>query len=260
MSILTRIRRTLSEEGVRALIEKARSNGAKKARATYWRYQRSKMVRSGQGSVEVWIDSFSTYVEVSYFERNEMKELEDLLREIQETDVFFDVGANIGLYSLFIADYAEEVYAFEPHPSNAHQLYRNSLLNDKKLNIMLCGLSDSSGYASLSSPKNADVDGQVSLSSPGDSPLMTRTESVSSILDYTRTPDVVKIDVEGAEMRVLEGMQDALESDPPRLIFCEVHEDRGVQRTEVSELLKRFDFSVSEFDVIGSRVILKATR
>ena len=57
--------------------------------------------------------------------------LDWLDKTLHDGDVFFDVGANVGIYSLYAAlrNPKTKVYAFEPEYSNLHQLKQNILLN-----------------------------------------------------------------------------------------------------------------------------------
>lgn len=57
--------------------------------------------------------------------------------------------------------------------------------------------------------------------------------------------DMMKIDVEGAEMRVLRGAHVTLENNPNMILFLEVHPDVGVDPAEVRSFLSQFGFSES---------------
>ena len=71
--------------------------------------------------------------------------LEDLLDELGPDDVFFDIGANVGLYSLFVAQEADSVVAFEPHPENLDALEWNLDRNGVSATVVRGVLSDHAG-------------------------------------------------------------------------------------------------------------------
>ena len=56
-------------------------------------------------------------------------------KEVKEGDVLFDIGANIGLYSVYAASKGAKVYAFEPHIINAAKLLLNTSLNTFKSSV-----------------------------------------------------------------------------------------------------------------------------
>lgn len=58
------------------------------------------------------------------------------LDRIQPGDVFYDVGANIGVYSLYAAKRGAKVYAFEPHALNALHLARNATMNGLDITVV----------------------------------------------------------------------------------------------------------------------------
>ena len=65
---------------------------------------------------------------------------------ILKDDICFDIGANVGIYSLLFAEYAKTTYAFEPLPRNLSFLYR--MLESNKVNnvvIVPCAVADVDG-------------------------------------------------------------------------------------------------------------------
>lgn len=185
-----------------------------------------------------------TYQEFKRF-RNfgvEADVLANVLVELEPGDVFYDVGANVGTYSCFAAcrHPSITVVSIEPHPINVKTLRRNLELNGVDAIIRECALSDTSGTAELRVEEN--------VSGAGEHTLAVRDEQNTISVDLTTgealvretktpSPDVVKIDVEGAEYRVLSGLEDVLADDGCRLCYVEVHPDR----------LNSFDTTVDDF-------------
>jgi|AntRauTorcE11898_2_1112593.scaffolds.fasta_scaffold00669_3 FkbM family methyltransferase len=207
----------------------------------------------------------------------EQRELTDLLREIEDNDVFFDIGANTGLYSLFAAKRAKsvEVVAFEPYPPNVrllkHDIERNNLGN---ISVREVALSDSEGKVEFNQPEIEDIGyGSGAIDSSGDNssarvevPATKGDELISK--GEIPAPNIVKIDVEGAEPLVLDGMEDALGRSECRLVFCEIHlndvehrpsiSDFGVSLSDMKLRFEKLGYEVEELQTKGAEVLLKA--
>jgi FkbM family methyltransferase len=143
-------------------------------------------------------------------------------------DVFYDVGANLGFFSVLVGRLvgtSGAVYAFEPVPANASMVERNArqngLSNIKVLRIALCR-EDGMGELLLTHY----VGGAV-LKSVGTPPLdlsgsvMVETACLDRLVDrqHIKPPNIVKIDVEGAEMDVLLGMESILRRWHPKIVL-----------------------------------------
>jgi FkbM family methyltransferase len=156
---------------------------------------------------------------------------------VKPADVCYDIGANLGFFSLLFARFtgpAGLVYAFEPVPVNVSAIRRNAKLNGfDNLEVMEIALSSNDGRVELLVAKH--VGGAV-LGSVGVPPpdlkgrRWVTTSSVDSLIERrkVRAPDVIKIDVEGAELDVLRGMERLLSERSPRLIIEVDDADRRV--------------------------------
>lgn len=152
-----------------------------------------------------------------------------LLDHITAGAVFLDVGAHLGQYSLAAAAKmngfrAGETHVFEPHPRSFKFLAKNILRNGLEDRIQLnnaCA-SDQQGTVTLYvDDLQSDF---TSLIPQADGSSRRKAVEVPAItLDgYFRDkqlPTVVKIDVEGAEMRVLSGMEDLIRRNHPTLFI-----------------------------------------
>lgn len=128
-------------------------------------------------------------------------EREFLSRNIKQEGVFLDIGSNVGVYSLFVASERSDVkiHAFEPLKNIFECLKFNLLINqlDGKVKANNIALSDVSGIVSFSSEKESLIFGEKTETIPCMTLLgYLQAEKIHSI-------DAVKIDVEGAEDKVL---------------------------------------------------------
>ena len=167
--------------------------------------------------------------------------------KLRPHDTFADIGANVGLFSLAVAAQLSErgqVIAFEPEPRNFSHLVRNFELNglSHRLQAEQSVLTDRAGTAQLRISGEVGDGTHSLLSGTIDSERSVHAERLDDFSARHQVyPDVIKIDVEGAELLVLRGMQQLLIKHPPRLLMIEVHgqhlRDAGERPEEVAELL-----------------------
>lgn len=167
----------------------------------------------------------------------------DLVGSIEDGDVFWDVGANIGLVSCLVGKAADvEMIAFEPYPLNVQSLRQN--LGDNSLStrttILEAALGSEEGTAELNVA--VDWDTKHSLVNESDHTIPVPMKRGDVVASEHGDPDVVKIDVEGAEMAVLNGMTKTI--DRCRRVYCEVHRVFGVDETSVRDWFQSRGFRV----------------
>jgi len=216
--------------------------------------------------------STTTYSEFERFYelKGEREILSDIISETSDGDIFYDVGANVGLYSCLVGSAVSnhQIYSFEPHPVNAEALESNLKLNNINGTVFQLAISNEEGTFELSSEGTEAGLGEHSL----DTSSSESTVSVSvRRLDKLRkeynmpVPTIVKIDVEGAELDVIRGAADTFSDPHCKTLYCEVHPDRmkkfGGSQAELKSQLVNFGFDVETIDQkLGSRIILKATK
>jgi FkbM family methyltransferase len=147
---------------------------------------------------------------------------------IKEGDCVWDVGANIGWYTLQFANWVGaggQVIAFEPDPKNAG-LLNKAVEGLPNISVATIGLSNEGGHAAFQRGK--DQFGTTSMivrELTGDEPQTIVVVSGDEIIakNDARAPNLIKIDVEGHELEVLEGMTATLKRPELRELFVEVH-------------------------------------
>jgi FkbM family methyltransferase len=195
--------------------------------------------------------------------------LADLLDRLGPDDVFFDIGANVGTYSCFAAGQLDggRVVAFEPEPANADRLRDNAGLNGRDIDLRRIALSDSNGTGQLERNGSTPGAGQHALARR---PSLDTVEVPQSTGDRLVTggtlpvPNVVKIDVEGAEMKVLDGLTATLARDACRHVYCEVHPDRlrrfDQHPDQLAGVLEAAGFTVSVLAELGDKFFIRADK
>jgi FkbM family methyltransferase len=167
-------------------------------------------------------------------------------------DVVYDVGANIGWYSLLAARAvgpSGRVFAFEPSLNNAFYAQSNARTNGLgNISVVPAALTDEDGWLSflLSGSlegrlEKDDTDAQARRRARRGQPSLQREFVAATTLDRwlaqtgETPPTVVKVDVEGAEVGVLRGMRSTIAASRPTLIV-ELHGTREEVADELDGL------------------------
>lgn len=151
----------------------------------------------------------------------------EVLEHLPMGGVFFDIGANIGLISLFISKFRKDasIYAFEPSDVTSTAL-ENTIKKNKisKIQLIKKGVSDKS---------QDNIDFFIDSKSSGGNSLLrsaishdvNKSESISlvSLDDFVMSekviPSVIKVDVQDAERFVVEGARDLIRKYQPTFII-----------------------------------------
>ena len=166
-----------------------------------------------------------------------------ILGMIEQDDIVFDVGANVGTYSLLIGKTmvsgAGQVFAFEPEASNFLSLNENIKLNrlGNKVVAYPIAFSDSSRPSHLFLSSNIRGSACHSIDAPeseGKKYLSQHTQGiyVLSVDDLCQENDIpvpnhIKIDVDGAELGIIYGMMRVLGNQALKTIMIEITEENG---------------------------------
>ena len=178
--------------------------------------------------------------------------------------LFVDVGANVGTYSIRLSSHFRQIYAFEPNPNVLPALRRR--VEDKSrhnITIFPMALSDLDGQAEFYLDAHEGFTGSAETLMPvfkynpgpelGTGPAHTymgkKSVSVTTATYDSRIrelADLVKIDVEGAEFRVLKGARKSLENQRIRRIMVELHDKDA--KDELYSILNGYGFKLKQLD------------
>jgi FkbM family methyltransferase len=172
---------------------------------------------------------------------------------LKSGDVFVDIGANFGLHTLYAAKLVGEqgqVFAFEPVTSNLKLLNRNITLSkvDKQVRVVPNAVSNSS-QAFLDFYLPPDEVAVTASLQPNQSDAQVIQVANVRLDDYWQDINLpikmIKIDVEGAELGVLEGAEKLISKWKPILVI-EVHgfalPSFGASVAELRNFLNKFGY------------------
>jgi FkbM family methyltransferase len=153
----------------------------------------------------------------------------ELLESVRPGDTVWDVGANVGVYAAqFVERGAANVVCFEPAPAAVaalQQRFPDASDGANRVRIVPVALADRRGIAAFSvngtSPNN-----QIGISKGAASTVEIQVRSGDEALGEfgLPSPNVIKIDVEGYELEVIQGLSGVLSSSKElRSVFVEVH-------------------------------------
>jgi FkbM family methyltransferase len=169
-----------------------------------------------------------------------------LVANLHPGGVFWDVGAHAGFLAILgarLAGPGGRVVAFEPVPANICELRANIQANGfgDRVEIRELALTDTDGTGRMS--VGAGITASLGDGATGTLEVaLARGDSLDA-----PAPTVVKIDVEGAECSVLEGMRRLLDEHRPVLIV-EIHQGNGPR---VREQLERHGYHVEQLADAG---------
>ena len=183
-----------------------------------------------------------------YLGLHEFEDMGFLLHYLNKKDLFVDVGANVGSYTLLAGMIKKsETISFEPIPTTYKKLERNIYLNSsgKKITLLNVGLSNESGvlnFTNFLNTTNKVVDEYHQSSIK---------VNVDSLDNYNLKPTVIKIDVEGYEEFVLKGAMNTLENKNLRVLIIELNESGIVYGNDdqtIYNFICSFGFNSYQYD------------
>lgn len=170
-------------------------------------------------------------------------------QRLQPGDLFVDVGANVGTYTLWAADLGAEVIAVEPGAWALDRLRRNLALNDFKVQVVEAVATDHEGVE------------QFDPSGDSTAHIGEGIEVAATTLDAVlgdRTAAGMKVDVEGAERLVLEGAKRALSEQRIACLQLEWNDlsesTLSENRARVTALLEDYGYRLYRPDDAGRLV------
>jgi FkbM family methyltransferase len=156
---------------------------------------------------------------------HEFNDMAFLLHLLNKTDIFFDVGANVGSYTLLASGVCKaKTIAIEPSANTAALLNKNLLLNQLQTRVVLVNALAGVGESTLTFSKNQDTTNHVIA----ENELQNFDFELVNVIDIdsltiNNKPTLIKIDVEGFETEVLKGMTATFKQQNLKAIIIELN-------------------------------------
>lgn len=204
---------------------------------------------------EMWLDAenYSDFIVGAY----ELECTRALRENLRDKSVCFDVGANLGYFSILMSRLVGNdghVVAFEPMPDTFEVLEENIRINGlQNVVAVAAAVGDRSGSIELLSQpdqrftKTASVVG-YRLEGAAQKTSVRSIRLDELIADGERSPDLIKIDVEGGEFGVLNGARELLSKRRPTLIV-EIHGWGSEASQQVLKLLDELGYVAQILEV-----------
>jgi FkbM family methyltransferase len=183
-------------------------------------------------------------------------ELIEWIDKMDDDDILWDVGANVGIYSIYAGKKGLKVFAFEPSALNTFFISKNIELNKLKENVFLIPLAVSDvnefGYLNMSS---TDVGGALNefnakdLKSVGEGNYKKDVIFKQGMFSYStdeliekygfEIPNYIKIDVDSIEDRIIYGADKTLSSPKVKGVYLELDETEDRTQKMIDFLAER---------------------
>ena len=188
-----------------------------------------------------WRHSLDKKVAVELYEYEQIRHFQSMLDALAP-DIFLDIGAHAALYSIISKSRRPsiEVHAFEPDRTNLCQLYANLFVNKFQTSITVHehGISDTNGTASFNNSDATSSRGTRRIANDGNTKIEIRR--LDDTLDFRKSTIMIKIDVEGHELQVIEGAKSLLGNNNCYLQIEASPENLELLKSELGRLGYRF--------------------
>ena len=180
--------------------------------------------------------------------------------EFENDSTFWDIGSNIGLYSIYAALRKEKIkiYSFEPSTSNLRTLSRNIYINDlyKKIHIIPFAVSNLENKFLILREKNFTEGGALNAFGVDydysgkkfdfSNSYKTFGTSLNNLINQKilEIPNYIKIDVDGIEDLILDGADDILKNQNLRSILIEINDKFRTQKNNIIQTMNNHNFDL----------------
>ncbi len=178
----------------------------------------------------------------------------------EEKIIFWDIGSNIGLYSIYasLKHKNAKIISFEPSTSNLRILSRNISINSLEDKITICQLplNDNSfkfekmnesnfleGFSENTFGKEMNFEGKKMIVKNNYNILGTSIDHLVT-KDILSCPNYIKIDVDGIEHLILNGAKNTLSDKRLKSVLVEINENFNEQYTSVMKIMENSNFKL----------------
>jgi len=189
---------------------------------------------------------------------HEFEDMAFVLHFLRPGDLFVDIGANIGSYTILASATGAEIVSFEPVPSTYQHLLDNIQINRLESRVVAYNQAVGSQQGELGMIADQDTTNQVLLS--GDEYTGEKVSVPVVALDDVlegRVPKLIKIDVEGFETEVIDGAKDILSNNHLKAIIMELNgsgERYGFDEDGLHEKMLSLGFRSYVYEPVGRKI------
>lgn len=241
------------------------SNNKFKSLFRFIRWQISSRLNKGSYILE-WIDDSKLVVENGmtgatgniYVGLMEYKDMGFLLHYLNENHIFYDIGANVGVYTVLASKVkGSKTISIEPLPKTFEKLIDNvnvNRINDRVISKNI-GLSYESGR--LNFTNNLDTMNSVS-DTKTDNTTEVDVFTLDSVAERFGIPDVIKMDVEGFETNVIKGGKNTIKNEKFGVLIIELNGSGttfGFDENDIHYFLLNEGFKAYDYDPFDRKLL-----
>lgn len=230
-------------------------------RFLYWQIIGKRIFKKGRvipwinGSRLFMFPGLSSVTGNYYYGIYEFEAQSFLLHYACEADFFVDIGANAGVYTVMLGKIVRKVVAFEPSKDTIKYLKKNIRINDfHNVKIVEKGVSNKGGKVYFT--KGLGCMNHIVESSNVKEKDVEIIETIS-LDEYlvNDCPNIIKIDVEGAEKEILEGAKSILSNIHLNVVIMEIFDDEYLEKT-----MGAYGFGLYEYDAFNRKLTPTTTK
>ena len=181
---------------------------------------------------------------------NELKSIKFLIKNFKDDDIFYDIGAQYGLYTSLALEFCKEVHSFEPIPKffnvleNSFKSYKNVFLNE-------LAVSDKTGREKICIGPTTIVEEMKKKYKKLEEEVEIKTITLDEYIKTHSKPTVIKMDIEGAEFLAINGGYEFFKNNSP-VILMEVLGDEFLEISKKAvELLVELGYAPYQINLEG---------
>lgn len=191
-------------------------------------------------------DTIGTFLDVDgSFEQDQLKLILSLLETLNlelNLKTFVDVGANIGLHSIFFNQIFKEIYAFEAHPKT-YQILKFNISEYKNIHSFNFGIGSKEDVLKLHSNRHNLGGSSFVYDQKSGLHYNVKIKKLDQFKDKLKNIGLIKIDVEGMEFDVIEGANEIITNNRPLILFEQSDQDFDKNGdSKVIQKLKDLDY------------------
>jgi FkbM family methyltransferase len=177
----------------------------------------------------------------------ELSSLKAWIRFVEKGKIAIDVGAYIGVYSVFAGKLGAQVYAFEPNPFIYKDMDTNLEINNLRKDVKLYkfGISNTNAIRYLNFDHGPFSSGTNLTMSQENEARPVEVKSLDEVVPLLNPITVIKIDTEGSELDVLRGSVKIIERWKPTFIIESLS---PTHREEIYSYLKNFGYTCEKLE------------